>query len=185
MTALQHPIAHAHIGWENLQPWVTALLAKEFVLPGNPLPLDEALSEGLLPWLAYSIHDSGALDSLSKEQQEELRKVLRRWGLMHLDCEAELERLAASAEDAEIFFLAFKGHSVARVLYPHPACRPTSDFDLLISPEQVAQAQAWLAAAGYSPLQAFAGILWLGAQSWSRAIDGKARQGGIADLDHV
>jgi len=81
---------------------------------------------------------------------------------MHLACEAELERLALSAKQRGVRFLAFKGHSVARTLYPHPACRPTSDFDLLIDPRQVAEVRQWLAAADYAPTDPFAGTIWLG-----------------------
>jgi hypothetical protein len=86
-----------------------------------------------------------------------------------------LERLAEIAQAMDVRFMPFKGHSVARTLYPHPACRPTSDFDVLIDAGQVSLGQAWLLEAGYVPYDPFSGTLWLGAQSWTREVDGKTR----------
>ncbi len=158
-----------------LQAWVAACLADEFQLPAGAFPLEAAVAEGLRPWLAYHLHESGALDTLPTNQQEELRNALRRWNLMHLDCELELERLAVSARAAGLRLLAFKGHSVSRKLYPHPACRPTSDFDLLIDPSQIALAQDWLTAQDYRPFRPYTGTIWQGAQPWNHFIDGKLR----------
>lgn len=158
-----------------LADWVAAALADGSRFPEGPAPLREADEEGLLPWLGWRLQVSGTLGALPPAQEDELRNALRHWGLMHLDCDAELERLARTAAGAGIRFLAFKGHSVARTLYPHPACRPTSDFDLLIDPQQVSKAQDWLHALGYEPLQRFVGIHWLGAQSWSSDAAGNAR----------
>ena len=112
--------------WDNLKLWVSALLAGQYLLPDKPFSLDEANAEGMLPWLAYHLHDSGGHNSLSTGHHQALQQSLRRWGLMHLDCEAELERLAASADKAGLRFLTFKGHAVARNLYP-PACL-SADF---------------------------------------------------------
>lgn len=144
-------------------------------LPAGALPVEEADAAGVLPWLGWRLQESGALAALAADQQEQLRNALRRWSLMHLDSEAELERLARSASQRGLRFIAFKGHSVARTLYPNPACRPTSDFDLLIDPDQVAAAQAWLTEMGYSPTQHFVGTQWLGAQNWALGAAGKAR----------
>lgn len=141
--------------------WICACLADPPRPPGGELPLAEADHEGVLPWLAWRLREAGQAPS------EELRQALRRWGLMHLDSESELARLAQSAAARGLRLLAFKGHSVARTLYPDPACRPTSDFDLLIDPAQVALGRQWIAELGYAPLQPFVGTLWLGAQSWA------------------
>ena len=167
--------ADAPLKPDLLPAWIAACLGDGFQPPAGAFPLDAAAAEGILPWLAYRLYDSGALDSLPAEQRDELRDALRRWSLMHLDCEGELERLMESASQAGLHFLAFKGHSVSRTLYPNPACRPTSDFDLLINPRQLEPAKAWLSALGYEPVDPFAGTLWLGAQSWSRTIDGTVR----------
>ena len=159
----------------SLRPWISALLCENSPFPIEPLPLEAAQNEGLLPWLAYRLHDSGALDSLPKEQQEELRESLRRWNLLHLVSRVELERLAVSAQAAGLRWLAFKGHSVARTLYPHPACRPTSDFDLIIDPQQMELAHNWIAAQGYVPEDPFAGTIWLGQQAWWLKVNGNTR----------
>ena len=160
---------------DALHAWVAACLADQLHLPDVDLPMQAAADQGVLPWLGWRLHEAGLLPELADAEQEDLRHSLRRWALMHLDCEAELERLAQSAAELGIRFLAFKGHSVARTLYPHPACRPTSDFDLLIDPEQVEPAREWIAGLGYTPLQAFVGTVWLGAQSWASAAAGNAR----------
>jgi hypothetical protein len=39
--------------WDNLKPWVSALLARQYLLPDKPFSLDEADAEGMLPWLAF------------------------------------------------------------------------------------------------------------------------------------
>jgi hypothetical protein len=160
---------------DALHAWVAACLAEPLRLPDVGLPMQAAADQGVLPWLGWRLQESGLLAELPAGQQEELRDALRRWGLMHLDCDAELERLAATASERGLRFIAFKGHSVARTLYPHPACRPTSDFDLLLDPAQIAAARDWIAAMGYTPLQAFVGNLWLGAQSWASDDAGNAR----------
>ena len=162
-------------GHDALQPWIGACLAADFELPGGDFPFDAAASEGVLPWLAYRLYETGALTGLPPALLAELRNALRRWSMMHLDCENELRRLLRSAAERGLRFLAFKGHSVARTLYPNPACRPTSDFDLLIDPEQLEQAQDWLRSMGYAPLQHFVGKVWLGAQSWTFRVDGRSR----------
>jgi hypothetical protein len=160
---------------KDLQSWIKACISNKSRPADQDFPQTLFESEGLLPWLAYRLHESGALESLPTVQQEDLRLSLRRWSLMHLDCESELEKVILSAETPGIRFLAFKGHSVSRTLYPNPACRPTSDFDLLIDPGQVKEARAWLADMSYSPLQNYVGTVWLGAQSWSSSEDSGGR----------
>jgi len=156
------PSAH-----DLLSRWIAACLEEKLVPPSGDLPVEAAEAEGVLPWLAYRLHEAGVLSALSPAEQEALRHAMRQCSLVHLDSEAELERLANSAAQRGLRLLAFKGHSVARTLYPHPACRPTSDFDLLIDPVQVALGRQWISELGYSPLQPFVGTLWLGAQSWA------------------
>jgi hypothetical protein len=134
-----------------------------------------AESEGLLSWLAFRLQESNAIAGLPESQQQELRQTIRRWNLAHLDCEVELEGLLASARRFDIRFMAFKGHSVARTLYPHPACRTTSDFDFLVDERQLELVRPWLSAAGYVPTDPFAGTIWLGAQNWVRESDGVVR----------
>jgi hypothetical protein len=175
--------SEAPIEPDQLRAWIAVCLVDEFRLPSCDFPRDSAVAAGILPWLAYRLHESGALTergqskrlTLTPALREELRHALRRCSLMHLDCETELERLILSAAKSGIRFLAFKGHAVARTLYPHPACRTTSDFDLLIDPGQLEQVKSWLTAAGYAPTDPFAGTIWLGAQNWVLAVDGKAR----------
>ena len=160
---------------DRLTAWVIACLADDLRVPTCALPKDSAVAEGLLPWLAWCLQNSGALTSLPDDQQPDLLHALRRWNLMHLDCEAELERLSRSATDRGVRFLVFKGHSVARTLYQHPACRPTSDFDVLTDPRQIEDVKKWLASVDYAATDPFAGTIWLGAQNWARKIEGKVR----------
>ena len=113
----------------SLRPWISALLCENSPFPIEPLPLEAAQNEGLLPWLAYRLHDSGALDSLPKEQQEELRESLRRWNLLHLVSRVELERLAVSAQAAGLRWLAgFQGPFGGAHALPAPGL--PADFGL-------------------------------------------------------
>jgi len=40
------------------------------------LPLEEARSEGILPWLAYALRSSGAIEQVPEEQRAELQNSL-------------------------------------------------------------------------------------------------------------
>lgn len=159
----------------SLADWLACCLADDVRPPAGTLPVDEADAEGVLPWLGWRLQASGALATLPAAQQKDLRHALRHWSLMHLDSEAELARLAQSAAKRGVRVIAFKGHSVARTLYPNPACRPTSDFDLLVDPAQVSAAQAWLTEMGYMPTQQFVGTHWRAAQNWAFGEAGAAR----------
>jgi len=165
MSFLQQSVELESPRWQALQPWVAALLSDAQKLPRTALPLESATREGVLPWLAHSLHDAGRLQGLG-DQQPEIRKVLNHCAAVHLFGERELSRLAALSRDFDMGFVVFKGHAVARTLYAHPACRPTSDFDLLVAPGQVAAAQDWLKAAGYRPYDPYYGTLWLASQVW-------------------
>ena len=110
----------------SLLAWTAACLKEDLELPAVALPLEAAEAERVLPWIGWRLQESGLLAELSAEDQESLRYSLRRWALLHLDCEAELERLTQSAGEWGLRFITFKGHSVARTLYPNPACRDTN-----------------------------------------------------------
>jgi hypothetical protein len=158
-----------------LKLWIAACLRHDIHLPADDLPLDLAEAEGVLPWLAWRLQEAELLDRLPPAQQQRLRDGLRLWAMMHLDCDAQLERLAQSAQSQGLRFIVFKGHSVARTLYPHPACRPTSDFDLLIERNDVGMAREWLESLGYEPFDPFAGTVWLGQQAWTLTDSGGRR----------
>lgn len=155
--------------------WVREFLRPAPGLPASPLPLDRAEWEGVLPWLGWRLQETGMLGELAEETRTALRHSLRRWSLLHLDSEMELERLLAAADAGGLRILAMKGHAVSRTIYPNPACRPTSDFDLLVDPVQLDAVREWIAAMGYTATDPYAGRLWLGAQSWSLVDSGRRR----------
>jgi hypothetical protein len=128
----------------------------------------------VLPWLAHTLHEAGQLG----EQQAEVRKILNECAALHLFGEHELARLAERARYFGVDFVAFKGHAVARTIYGHPACRPTSDFDVLVAPGDVIAAQALIKESGYRPYGAYYGTLWLASQVWVPE-SGGALQGSL------
>jgi hypothetical protein len=130
--------------------WLQAMLIGDSRNIDIPFPASAAQEQGVLSWFAYELGNS-------------------QLNLMHLDCESELECLLNTAKDEELEVLAFMGHSVARTLYAHPACRITSDFDLLVSPKKVENAQQWLSGSGYVAAAPYIGKIWLGAQNWYRS----------------
>jgi hypothetical protein len=174
MSYLQQKVEINRGRWARVQPWVAALLSEHPAPPAGSFPLAEAEQEGVLPWLAYRMHEAGMLQGLG-EQEAAVREVLNRCAVQHMLSERELERLLGIAETTGIEFVAIKGHAVGRTLYPHPACRPTSDLDLLVSPEQVEAAQALLREAGYRPLNRYIGHGWLASQSWLYGTETRAR----------
>ncbi len=172
MSYLQQKVELDRDRWAILQPWVSTMLLDNPVFLSKNFPLQAAELEGVLPWLAFELHDAGLLDQLG-DQQKEVRKVLAHCAAAHLYCEWELARLALLADDLGVDFLAIKGHAVARTLYKHTACRPTSDFDILIAPKQIKPAAVWLTSAGYKPYGSYYGIHWLASQVW---VPSKQRQ---------
>lgn len=165
MSYLQQEIELDQERWAVVRPWVAALLPVNASIPSREFPLDDAKLEGVLPWLAYRLYEAGLLVDLGK-QQADLQKVLKQYAASHMFDEMQLERLASLAGDAGVDFLAFKGHAVARTLYSNPACRPTSDFDVLVAPGQVTAAQSWLESAGYRAYDPYYGNHWLASQTW-------------------
>jgi hypothetical protein len=89
--------------------------------------------------------------------------------------EQGLEHLLADAERTGVEFVAIKGHALARTLYPNAACRPTSDFDLLVDPGQVTEARRLLAELGYRAFGRYHGNYWLASQTWHFLENGRAR----------
>jgi len=159
---------------KGVLPWIRASLT------GNghwPADLDSILAadEGVLPWLSYALQNSGQLEVLIPEMQQKMKASLRQTNMLHLASEGEMQRLASIAEARGIRLMAFKGHAVARTLYPHAACRTTSDFDFLVDAGQLAELQNWLSDAGYLPTDPFAGTVWLGARNWVLGPGGTAR----------
>jgi len=160
--------------WAAVQPWVAALLAERPALPAGEFPLDAAERERVLPWLAYRLYETDVLGTLGAAEGA-VRAELSRCAAGLMFAEQELERLLGLAEQAGVDFVAIKGHGLGRTLYSHPACRPTTDFDLLVAPGQIAAMQDLLSAHGYTPFNRFLGKNWLASQTWLFASDGRAR----------
>jgi len=165
---LQHPVETNPERWSLVQPWVAASLAERPALPDGRLPLEAATQEGVLPWLAYRLHEAGLLGRLG-EPEGAVRAVLSRCAAQHMFSETGLERLLAEAERSGVDFVAIKGHAVGRTLYPSLACRPTTDFDLLVAPDQAQRARDLLKELGYQPFNRFIGRYWLASQTWFHA----------------
>jgi hypothetical protein len=79
----------------------------------------------------------------------ELRKQGQDAARRSLAQAAEIGRLARAFSDAGVNVLALKGVVLSAQLYGNGALRDARDIDLLVDPEQVASADAVLAAAGY------------------------------------
>jgi hypothetical protein len=61
----------------------------------------------------------------------------------------QIGEVAASLERSGVDWMILKGWPLAVRLYPSPACRPSGDVDLLVSPAQRAAAQTVLEGLGY------------------------------------
>ncbi len=62
----------------------------------------------------------------------------------------ELEEVVTALQHAGVPVIVLKGGALAWTVYADPALRPMTDLDLLVRPEQMAQAGAALAAAGFA-----------------------------------
>lgn len=91
---------------------------------------------------------AGVREALPPGVREHLTESARRTGRLSLVRSAELVRIARLFGEAGISFLSVKGPLLARSLYGDVGGRHAGDLDLLIAPEQLAQADAVLLAAG-------------------------------------
>ena len=80
--------------------------------------------------------------------REQLTETARRTARLALGRSAELVRIARLFGDAGIPFLSVKGPLLARSIYGDVGGRHAGDLDLLIAPDNLAQADAVLRAAG-------------------------------------
>lgn len=127
--------------------------------------LGEALRrEKLAPLVAYylrrldSVVDAGFQENLQRQAREVLAANLW-WRKLYED----LRRVLAGAG---IPVLPLKGVDLAFATYPDPSCRPMSDVDLLVSPDDYRGAVEVLRAEGFRPV--FAEPRWWPGQTYTR-----------------
>jgi hypothetical protein len=160
--------------WAAVQPWMAALLAERPALPPRDFPLTEAEQEGVLPWLAWRLHEAGLMGAIG-EAEGAARAVLNRCAAWLMFGEQELERLLDAADRAGVELVAIKGHAVGRTLYPGAPCRPTGDFDFLVAPGQAQAARDMMAREGYRQYHWYIGHYWLACLSFHHIEDGRRK----------
>jgi hypothetical protein len=129
--------------------------------------LDGAHRHRVAPLLLAGLHASQSPD-LPAESVAELRREAVAAAQRSLAQTAEIARLARLFREAGVPVLALKGIVLSAQLYGDPALRNPRDIDLLVDPEQFADAGALLVGAGYrgsgpilSPRQAAAYRRWV------------------------
>lgn len=84
----------------------------------------------------------------------------------------EIARVLAALDADGVRPLVLKGGALAHSHYPEPALRPRSDTDLLVPPEQRAQAGRTLERLGYACAPGASGEMVFSQSLWSRKDDG-------------
>jgi hypothetical protein len=174
MAFLRQPVEINAPRWAAVQPWMAALLAARPALPAGEFPLAEAEQEGVLPWLAWRLHEAGLLGAIG-EAEGAARAVLNRCAAWLMFGEQEIERLLDVADRAGVELVAIKGHAVGRTLYPGAPCRPTGDFDFLVAPGQAQAARDMMAREGYRQYHWYIGHYWLASLSFHCIEDGLSK----------
>lgn len=106
-------------------------------------------NQELAGYTIFRLRAAGLEARLSPELQEALRE---RYYLTAGDTTLRKEELAKALRTlnaAGIIPVLFKGAALAHTVYPDPVCRPMTDLDLWIAPEEMAPAQAALESLGY------------------------------------
>jgi hypothetical protein len=110
--------------------------------------LDQELLAPLMGWRLRAQHFPG--DARFKER---LAAAARETLAANLKARRTFERVRAELAAAGITALGIKGVDVAFASFPHPACRPFTDVDLLVSPDNYRAAEAVLTGAGFRGLK--------------------------------
>lgn len=82
---------------------------------------------------------------------EESGNLVMEEKLIQLRQVAEFLEIAVVLNDADIWFIPFKGPMLSYRIYGDPTCRISKDFDLLVRPESMTDVMALLRNMGYAP----------------------------------
>jgi hypothetical protein len=109
----------------------------------------QAELHGMAPLLRHHIIQSGF--PLPLETRQTLTGLYLRHRELNKGYAQSLVEITSLLEGAGIRPLLLKGLGLAYQYYPVPALRPTSDIDLLVQANEIAQVQHLLAETGYNP----------------------------------
>lgn len=124
-----------------------ALAALPLLDPRQMADLDVMVDQHRLAPLLHHLHgDDGTLpDTLARAW----KSAFRLSAVEALAHRAERDALLALLNDAGLHPVVLKGGWLAWHVYPHAACRPLRDLDLLLPPQEVVRAQSLLQTHGY------------------------------------
>lgn len=170
---VEHP-DHYYPGAQlvNAAGWGSAPHVLRALLGGDPEQahidwhalLGAKRNEGILNDIAYRARMAG--HTLPEDLEQLLKYSLAIGEADKLSGDIELCRIFSAASDAGLDLLLMKGEALARTVYPSGTCRPSGDFDLLMSPAQLALGNEVMTTLGYTAGK-FEGLHMFGQRTWS------------------
>ncbi|MFT7564629.1 MAG: hypothetical protein ACI8ZT_002286 [Bacteroidia bacterium] len=173
-------------GISSSESWeiATQVLRQVLKLDSNPKSFEwpdvtEHLhNEGVLRYVAYYFLNQNLIPS--GFTRDLLKNEVFRGEAEKLSDDHELSRIFRSAKSRDLKILVIKGEALARTMFPIASCRPTSDYDMLIHPNDVTAFQKLFSDLGYNSGK-FAGLDILGQQTWNCS-SGLTRRTYVVDL---
>ena len=130
--------------------------------------LEAAARHRVRPLLAWRLRNRGEWQDWPHALRTPLRASERAEAAIEIARRGDLTTLLGALAAAGIPVLLLKGAAFGYTLYPEPWLRPRLDTDLLISPDDVAEAGQALERAGYQPARAVRGRLIVNQRTFVR-----------------
>ncbi len=140
---------------ENLFLYIQSLLKDELSVEIDESPdtwsilTDKLRPHSILPLMYWKVRNLPEPLQPPLEIVDRLRETFLWSRMRSLLFERQISEIIDAFRARKLDMLVLKGPALGRVVYPDPAVRPSSDIDLLLSPDKVVQAGTILEELGY------------------------------------
>jgi hypothetical protein len=114
--------------------------------------LSHLIQHGILPLLYWKICSMLQEFRPPEDIISQLKKAFLLNSMSYLQIKRQLGEIVRPFQSEGVRLLVLKGPALGWSIYPDPAMRPSCDLDLLVLPDQIAQARAILVRLGYKCL---------------------------------
>ena len=105
--------------------------------------------QGIFPLIAFHMHNWPEECCPPQEIRNYLNQIFLTAAARNLCNGRQIQKVTDALRDAGIPVILLKGHALARILYPDPALRQSSDIDLLVQPHNIRASEEILEKMGY------------------------------------
>ena len=133
-----------------LGPGVAAPAAPELAEAGWQDLIDRLSPQGILPYFYWRLSSLPEDRRPPVQIRDRLKNIFLASAARSLRQAAQLGKIEQALAAAGIRCLVLKGLALSRTVYPEPGLRPSADIDILVRPEQMAEADGILLSLGYA-----------------------------------